>query len=334
MGVWRLECMAIVCPECGVDKGTKVYSHLFYAHSYSKDAIERFKERKRQDKVLANCSDSKLFTCYLCGLPYSKRDSLTKHLVRKHSDAISNEIRRGLVCPLCGEEVKIQRNLVEHWSLVHSARPDDYKIEKTFFNDRDSYEEWRSKTDEKNNPKLVIVSTKTFGNKKVQHYRCNRTLRKKNFAPRRSRTKKNVTCCTAFMEVIEWGNTFEVEYCKTHCGHGELFGNADGKIEELIPHPLETLSNILQSNKELLRVFDTAVSALRSKLLELSDVPDQQVNDHLSMVVDIVKNADISTSAFCISNPILEPSRVMTTEAMVAPKIEPGAKAPKVEIED
>ncbi|XGW08253.1 hypothetical protein V3C99_010952 [Haemonchus contortus] len=328
--------MGIECPECGVDKGTKVYSHLFYAHSYTKDAIERFKERKRQDKVLANCSDSKLFTCYLCGLPYSKRDSLTKHIVRKHSEAISNEIRRGLICPLCGEEVKIQRNLVEHWSLVHSARPDDYKIEKTFFNDRDSYEEWRSKTDGKNNPKLVIVSTKTFGSKKVQHYRCNRTLRKKNFTPRRPRTKKKVTCCTAFMEVIEWGDMFEVEYCKTHCGHGELLevSNANENIEQFIPHSLETVSDILQSNKELLRVFDTAVSALRSKLLELSEKPDQQVNDHLSKVVDIVKNADVSTSAFYASNPKLEQSLVMPTEAMVAPKIEPGARAPKVEIQD
>ncbi|KAK5974140.1 C2H2-type domain-containing protein [Trichostrongylus colubriformis] len=294
--------MGIECPECGVDKGRNFYSHLFYDHAYTKDDIERFKSRKRQDRILAKCVNSDILTCYLCGLPFARRDSLSKHLLRKHKEAVSNDVRKGLKCPLCAKEVQIHRKLVEHVNLVHSSFADEYTIEKIIFNDRKSFEEWRYDTEEKYGVKWVIVSVKSFNNRKVKHFRCSSALPTPKYLAKQSRSKKIVTCCTAFMEVIERGNVFEVKYCKRHCGHGTVVNvkmKADNVIEQVTPHSVGEDPDIVRSNKDLLQRFDEEVAALRSKLLLLSESPKQRVNEHLSALVGIMKDADRATATFC-----------------------------------
>ncbi|KAK6060950.1 hypothetical protein COOONC_01383 [Cooperia oncophora] len=296
----------------------------------------------------------------------------------KHKDVFPNVAAKGLKCPMCAKEVQIHRNLVEHVVLAHSGNPDEYKVEKVVFHDRNSFEihrnlvehvvlahsgnpdeykvekvvfhdrnsfeEWRLKTEKKYGIRWVIASSKSFVSRKVKRFRCDKALPTPKYVAKRPRSKKIVSCCTAFMEVIERGNTLEVQYCRTHCGHGTLF-DVMNTCHEADPAPLlplepdvdisvETDINLLQSNWDLLDHFDADVAALRSKLILLSKLPQRDVNEHLSRIRETIKDADNSTSVMCSSYGIPDCSPTSRTGAMVPPEpVNSGASSTREEEE-
>ncbi|VDO95073.1 unnamed protein product [Heligmosomoides polygyrus] len=70
-----------VCPECGEEKGTHVYDHLFSVHNYSRDDIEVLKMKKRKLKSAASVSG---FECNHCGSMHLSRGALATHKSKQH----------------------------------------------------------------------------------------------------------------------------------------------------------------------------------------------------------------------------------------------------------
>ncbi|KAK6030868.1 hypothetical protein OSTOST_02985 [Ostertagia ostertagi] len=167
--------------------------------------------------------------------------------------------------------------------------------------------------------------------KRIYHFRCKMAMPWPGYAKGRRRSKKLVPHCTAFMEVIELGNKYEVEYCTTHFGHGSAPELMDTDQESKQIVPLRTVPNLLRSNKYLLRRFDEEVAALRSKLSQLSEIPGQQVNEHLSMIVGIIKDAGESTSTVCSSYQIA--NETLSSSTVTTPKVKQSITLQKVKEE-
>ncbi|KAK6750805.1 hypothetical protein RB195_002647 [Necator americanus] len=168
------------CPICGKNRGEKVYEHLFFVHSYSKDAIRRIQQENRQGK--AN----------------------TANLMQ---------------CPQCEFKLKDHRELVEHFDDHHADRPGTYTVESKSFTDYASFKIWKEKLEEESVTRFTTFSKSTGQACTITYFRCSRSLATSAYRASVKSTKKVVRYCTAFMTAAERQGEVRVEFCRQHWGH-------------------------------------------------------------------------------------------------------------------
>ncbi|KAK6750806.1 hypothetical protein RB195_002647 [Necator americanus] len=101
------------CPICGKNRGEKVYEHLFFVHSYSKDAIRRIQQENRQGKA----NTANLMQCPQCEFKLKDHRELVEHFDDHHADRpdMEGEARRGV-------RHKIYHFFEKHWPSVASVK--------------------------------------------------------------------------------------------------------------------------------------------------------------------------------------------------------------------
>ncbi|KAK5972193.1 hypothetical protein GCK32_007932 [Trichostrongylus colubriformis] len=198
---------SVLCPACETKKGKKLYSHLFNMHGYTKAMIEQLKR-----------SSAKV-QCEICGSWHRSKGALRTHKGSFHRENL--EIHK-IQCPICEEEVQSHRLLARHAEVAHASYPGQYQVESLTFENREQYEYWRRQTEDINVLRWAANSVVKRGERKTTYYRCSRALPTPQYAvTSRPRSKKSTKYCTAFMQVTEHNETFDVLCCSDHAGHEE-----------------------------------------------------------------------------------------------------------------
>ncbi|KAK5965033.1 hypothetical protein GCK32_012390 [Trichostrongylus colubriformis] len=208
---------SVLCPACEQKQGSKLYSHLFNMHGYTKAMIEQVKQSaKAQWKE--SCAS---LQCKLCGSWHTSKRELKFHKKSFHWEISEANC---IQCPICEEEVQSHQHLAGHAEAAHATYPGQYKVESLTFESKEKYEarqifqNWRKETENSKVLRWAARSVEKRGDRRITYYRCSRALRTPQYAYRMN-AKKSTMYCTAFMRVTENNGTFQVLCCSDHAGH-------------------------------------------------------------------------------------------------------------------
>ena len=196
----------------------------------------------------------KVFSCDICGITTTRRDSMNRHMQRKHNATYKDEktLSARTVCsyPNCNEEYfhKIKYN--EHLSEKHHV--DFQTIEKNFTNMQEFFS-WKEKEESENFPYFSkqrgTSSSEVASNMYhvCQHYGHSKAHRRKEEPDRKTNKRyhhgriKRDTFCPARMNVKfhESDSTVSVTYIRAH---NHLIG-----VENTVHQPTST--SVLNSIK-------------------------------------------------------------------------------------
>ncbi|KAK6748508.1 hypothetical protein RB195_001245 [Necator americanus] len=191
------------CPLCGLESKKRLYDHLFYAHSYTKEQIEEFKKKRRREKLIESCTTVQ--NCKHCEKVFSSKLCLRRHEKKAHPDKYTEKKLARIWCPLCFKIMKHHRDLVHHAQAAHAETPGKYRVEVISFPNVDEFEKWRRSTEEHDVTSRSIVSTKRGPAGKIKYLRCHRAALnakdKTSIGSTIKHSRKVVPFCTAYMKI-------------------------------------------------------------------------------------------------------------------------------------
>ena len=256
----------------------------------------------------------KVFSCDICGITTTRRDSMNRHMQRKHNATYKDEktLSARTVCsyPNCNEEYfhKIKYN--EHLSGKHHV--DFQTIEKNFTNMQEFFS-WKEKEESENFPYFSkqrgTSSSEVASNMYhvCQHYGHSKAHRRKEEPDRKTNKRyhhgriKRDTFCPARMNVKlhESDSTVSVTYIRAH---NHLIG-----VENTVHQPTST--SVLNSIKTKLslgvpvnNIYRETSSEFISKkhLLKKSIVSD--IHRHMNYGRRLHPDDSTSRQGFCFLN--------------------------------
>ncbi|KAK6011479.1 zinc finger, C2H2 type, partial [Ostertagia ostertagi] len=243
------------------------------SNSTTSEALRKQKRTRRLQSL-----SKEAYECDVCGLVYQSQKGLDKHKRYKghNNEQQTVAFQRELSCSLCEERVKDHWQLIDHFNEEHATLEKQYIVETATFDDRASFQDWKTQLENDSVTRFAVVSRRKFAGGYVTYMRCSRARPTPAYGDvARPGSRKVVDSCTAFMKVTESGNILKVKFCRSHCGHEvepavlTIDPSSEQYIVSLLkegfrPHQiLKKIRTKCRDNDQHLRLYYTSYSDIR-----------------------------------------------------------------------